>query len=241
MNLFQRVSLYHLVIVFLLSLYFLGAFKFGLQKVLWQVIPAVCATLATDAILKYVKFRRWVFSLSALISGLIIGLVAQFGEKVWVLVFIAITAMVIKFFIRWDGKHIFNPAASGLMAGLVFSSYPSWWVGGNNLWIFLIWIPILLIKQRRWAPILAFLLPLVIFNGLTILISVTMLFFISVMLIEPKTSPFDTKIGLFYGLIVVSVYLLSNFVPAAVGGFDPLIVALLIGNLGARLLQKYLV
>ena len=61
------------------------------------------------------------------------------------------------------------------------------------------------------------------------------------MLIEPKTSSFNTKIGLLYGLLVAIVYFLSGFAPAAIGGFDPLIVALLIGNLGARLLQKYLV
>lgn len=56
------------------------------------------------------------------------------------------------------------------------------------------------------------------------------------MLIEPKTSPGDVKIGLLYGLLVGILYFLF-----AQTMLDPLVTSLLVGNLGARLLQKVIV
>ncbi|MBI2039637.1 RnfABCDGE type electron transport complex subunit D [Candidatus Microgenomates bacterium] len=235
MKFISRFSLYHLVIIFLLSLYILGSFKFGMQKVFWQLTPTLVAAVATDAILKYLKLKRWVISLSAIISGLIIGLTGQFGEKSYILVVMAVTAMVIKAFVRLDGRHIFNPAGSGLLIGLLFSSFPSWWVGGENFWIYLIWLPILLYRMKRWAPMVGFLLPLVILHGLNILTSSSILFFTSVMLIEPKTSPATVKLGLVYGLVVSVGYLIiGRFFQ-----FDPFVSSLLIGNLTQRILARY--
>lgn len=243
MKFLDRVSLYHLIIIFLLSLSFLGAYSFGAEKVLWQIFPPLLAAIITDSALKYLKINRWMISPSPIITGFIIGLVGQFGESVLNLVVIAVAAMVIKAVIRWNGRHIFNPAASGLFFGLIFSSLPSWWIGGTHTWIFLFWLPILLYKQRRWAPIAGFIVPIVLFNGLTILFSAPLLFFISVMLIEPKTSPLETKTGLLYGLIVAVGYILLNnlYLNGLSGYLDVLVVSLLIGNLGARFLQKILV
>lgn len=82
----------------------------------------------------------------------------------------------------------------------------------------------------------AFLLPSLLFGGVGILTSSTTLFFISVMLIEIKTSPYQVKNGLIYGFVVavVSLILPQLGLPA-----DSLIAALLFGNLTARVLGKY--
>lgn len=235
MKFLDKISLYHLIIIFLVTLYFLGAFKFGLVKVAWQGFPPILAAIITDAVLRFFRLKRWTISQTALISGLIIGLVAQFGEAVLTLVAIATAAMIIKLLVRFNGRHIFNPAGAGLLIGfLILSSWPSWWVGGTNIWVFAIWIPILLYKQRRWAPMVGFLLPLMIINGLSILLSSSLLFFLSVMLIEPKTSPSEVRIGLVYGVVVALGYLLLGNVSLV----DPLITSLLIGNLMGRLWQK---
>ena len=236
MKILDRVSIYYLVIAFLLSLYALGTFTFGLQKVLLQGLPAVLATVTAGLILDYIELKRWTRPLTPAVTGLIIGLVAQFGESPHILVVIGTLAMVIKFLVRWDGRHIFNPAASGLFVGsLLFASYPSWWVGAEFVWIYLIWIPILLYKMKRWAPMASFLLPLGLFSSPSILTSSSVLFFTSVMLIEPKTSPEAYKLGLIYGVIVAASYL-------AIGRFfqlDPLLPSLLIGNLTQRVLARY--
>lgn len=233
----NKLSIYYLVIIFLITLLLLGILSFGITAILAQGLPAVLATVVTDSLLKYFKLKTLKFSLSALITGLIIGLTAQFGVSPWILALIGVLAILIKVFIKLDGRHIFNPAASGLLIGmLALNSYPSWWAGGNYPWIFLIWIPIMLYKMKRWAPMIGFLVPVIVFSGTSILTSVSLLFFLSVMLIEPKTSPYEVKNGLIYGIIVGVVYILLSQT-----NLDPLITSLLVGNLGARLLKKVIV
>lgn len=235
MTILDRISIYYLIIFFLLSLYVLGAFTFGLQQVLLQGLPAVLATVGAGLVLDYIELKRWTKPLTPLITGLIIGLVAQFGAKPLILAIIGISSMVIKFLVKWDGKHIFNPAAAGLLVGMFLGSYPSWWVGGENFWIYLIWIPILLYKLKRWAPMVGFLVPLTLTSGLIVITSASTLFFTSVMLIEPKTSPATVKLGLIYGVVVAGGYLIMS----RLFQFDPLILSLLIANLTWRVLAVY--
>lgn len=236
MTILNRISIYYLVIGYLLSLYFLGVFTFGLQQILLQALPVVSATVFSGLLLDYFELKRWTKPLTPLITGLILGLVAQFGASPTTLVIIGVAAMVIKFFIKWDGRHIFNPAASGLLLGMiVLQSYPSWWAGGEFVWIYLIWIPILLYKLKRWAPVVGFLAPLILTSGLTILTSSSTLFFTTVMLIEPKTSPATVKLGLVFGVVsAIAFLILGRF-----SQLDPLILSLLISNLTQRVLARY--
>lgn len=231
------MSIYHLVTAFLFLLYILGIFQFGFEKVAWQFLPPVVVTTLAGLILDYIELKRWTFPRTPFITGLIIGLIGQFGESALKLSIIGVVAMSIKFFIKWEGRHIFNPAAVGIFAGMIiFNSQPSWWVGGVSWWIFLIWIAIVIYKMKRWAPMVGFLVPVIIFSGTSILTSASLLFFSSVMLIEPKTSPYEVKNGLIYGLIVGLGYILFSQTR-----LDPLITSLLVGNLGARLLKKVIV
>ena len=237
MAILNRISVYYLVIIFLLSLYVLGAFTFGVQQVLLQGLPPVLATVTAGLILDYIELKRWTKPLTPFITGLIIGLIAQFGAPALTLIVIGILSMVIKFIVKWEGRHIFNPAGAGIVAGmLMFGSYPSWWVGGENMWIYLVWIPIMLYKMKRWAPMVGYLVPQFLTSGLIIFTSASGLFFLSVMLIEPKTSPSSVKLGLVYGLIVgVGFIVLGRF-----SNFDPLTTALLTGNLTQRVLGRYI-
>lgn len=219
------MSIYQLVTTFLLSLYVLGIFQFGLEKVLWQLLPT--------AVLALVLGRSW----QSLITGLIIGLVAQFGAEWFILVGVTLLALGLKFLIRISGHPLFNPAGLGLLLGmLIFSSYPSWWGGENVPLIFLVWIPMLIYKLRRWVPMLAFLLFLSLFNNFSLFFSGSILFFTSVMLIEPMTSPAIVKSGLVYGLVVVFVYQLA----VALNFLDPLLVGLISGNLTKVVLDRYI-
>lgn len=237
MGFLNKITIYYLVIIFLLFLYVLGIFQFGFQNVFIQFLSAVVSTTIVGAILDYIELKRWTKPITPFITGLIIGLVGRFGETPLNLALIGSSAMLIKFSLRWEGKHIFNPAASGLLVGiLLLNSLPAWWGGEGFAWPFLIWTPILLYKMKRWAPIAGFLAPVILFQGLSIITSGSLLFFLTVMLIEPKTSPFSLKTGLIYGAIVGIFYLIFSQT-----SFDPLITSLLIGNLGGRLLGKYFV
>lgn len=232
----KRFSIYYLLITFLLVLYLLGSFQFGAAKVLTQLLWPVIGATTAGIIFDFTELKRFQKPLTPFITGLIIGLVAQFGEQPLILFAIGVLSMFIKFIVKFEGRHIFNPAVGGLLAGLLFfNSAPSWWSGGENIWIFLIWIPVFLLRFKRWAPMVGFLLPVVSTGGISVLTSASALFFISVMLIEPKTSPATIKLGLIYGVVVAIGYLIiGRFLQ-----FDPFIPSLLIGNLTARVLLRY--
>lgn len=236
-SLFYKVSIYYSIIGFLLILVLFGIKDFGFGPIFWQIMPPLLATFMAGLVFDYLETKKWQITLGPIVSGLIIGLVAQFGEKALVLALIGILAMAVKFALKLYGKNIFNPAGSGLFLGmLLFSSYPAWWGGSSYPWLFYLWIPGLLLKLKRWAPIVGFLVPIVVFNGPSLILSGSLLFFLSVMLIEPMTSPVNTKAGLIYGLIVSFGYLILSQTR-----FDPLIPALLLGNFSGRLLNRYLV
>lgn len=236
-RLLDQLNIYRLLGIFLACLYLIGIFQFGFQKILWQVIPPILATVISGAIFDYLEDKKLELPITPFVSGMIIGLVAQFGETPLKLGLIGIAAMTIKFCLVLKGRRLFNPAASGLFLGMIFlSSYPSWWGGSSLPLVFLIWIPVLLYKLKRWAPIVVFLAILTLFNGAGILTSGSLLFFSFVMLIEPITSPYKTKSGLVYGFIVALGYMIiSKFFNT-----DPLIPSLLLGNLTNRVLSRYI-
>ncbi|MBI2596336.1 hypothetical protein HYW46_06405 [Candidatus Daviesbacteria bacterium] len=236
-HLFYKVSIYYSIIAFLLVLVGFGVKDFGLAKIFWQVLPPLFATILFGLLFDYLETKKWQVSLGPVVSGLIIGLVGQFGERAWVLFLIGFVAMGIKFLVKLYGRNVFNPAASGLFLGLIlFSSHPAWWGGERYPWIFYLWIPGLLFKLKRWAPMVGFLAPSALFGGLNILTSGSMLFFSSVMLIEPMTSPVKMKSGLIYGMVVAFGYLVfSKFIL-----LDPLIISLLFGNILGRVLNRRL-
>lgn len=229
------MSIYQLVTIFLLSLYFLDIFQFGIEKIFWQTLPTAVFATAMGALFIFLKQKKLLMPWQSLITGLIIGLVAEFGERWFILAGITLFALGLKFLVRLNGHPIFNPAGLGLILGMIiFASHPSWWAG-NAILIFLVWIPILLYRLRRWAPMAAFLFPLAVFDGTAILTSGSLLFFSSVMLIEPMTSPYQIKSGLIFGLVVALVYQLSVFFNL----LDPLLLGLLVGNLTKVVLDRY--
>lgn len=238
-ELFYKISIYYSIIAFLLVLVGFGLWDFGFSKVLWQVLPPLFATIISGLLFDFLETKKWQISLGPVVSGLIIGLVGQFGERVWVLILIGVLAMAVKFTLKLYGKNIFNPAGSGLLLGMVlFSSYPAWWGGSNHPWLFYLWIPGLLLKLKRWAPMIGFLIPLMLFSGFYISVSGSLLFFLSVMLIEPITSPLKIKVGLIYGVVVAFGYLILSQ-PHLQSLTDPLVPSLLLGNLLGRILGRY--
>ena len=138
----------------------------------------------------------------------------------------ALVAMLSKYVLTYNGRHIFNPAALGaVISGVVFHNYASWWLSGTYM------APIILIggflivrKMRRFSMVLIFIagyfiyrifLQHLLFAGTgnvslhTLYIDAVatpLLFFTSVMLTEPLTSPTKRNNGMVYALIVAVFY-----------------------------------
>ncbi len=75
---------------------------------------AVAASLATQAVATVLVARHHIDLRSPLITGLSLSLLLR-GDALWVPALAAVVAITSKFLIRINGKHLFNPAAFGIV------------------------------------------------------------------------------------------------------------------------------
>lgn len=164
---------------------------------------------------------------SDLISGLILALIltpATTAHDYLILAAAATVAMASKYILVFRRSHIFNPAALGAMvAGVVFHQYASWWVGTKFTTPLIVLGGVLILRKvKRFQLVLVFLAVYVLAliwtspaGGTTdsirhlILLGVTstsVLFFATIMLCEPLTSPARLNPVLIYGLLVGACY-----------------------------------
>ena len=194
----------------LLALLAMGAAHLGYKGIAAHAFLSVFSAIATELILGYLKSRRIVSVSSAFIAGMIVALVLS-PQTEWFIVMAASSiAIAQKYIIRYRDRHIFNPANFGLLAVVfIFSSHPTWWV--MEYWPFIVSAGIFICyRMRRITLPLVFLL---IFSLLFVLNNVVAglyprewllfpnMFFIFVMLIEPKTSPLNQKGLIIYGIL----------------------------------------
>ncbi len=134
------------------------------------------------------------------------------------LVLAAILAMASKYIFALGKKHLFNPAAAAaVILGLIGNPSVIWWVGTPNLLLFTLILGLLIIRKiRRFSLFFAFLFAaLVTINiyGLTlnrgiiemtseVFLSWPLIFFGTVMLTEPSTTPPTRKLQIIYGLLI---------------------------------------
>ncbi|EKD91538.1 MAG: hypothetical protein ACD_30C00002G0035 [uncultured bacterium] len=198
---------------------------------------------------------------AALVSGLIIALLADPALPFYKIILICALAMFSKNFIRVGNSHIFNPAGFGLfLGGIIFTFTVSWWgVSYQRLFpfsitsiiLFLILITpgwISAVRMKRYRIIIPFLLFysffLLLITGRfdfellsNTLIDPTALFFAIVMLPEPMTTPNKPFRQLIFGTFVAILAVIVSmpiFSDQSLGFnlvSDPLILALLLGNL----------
>ncbi|HEU5004579.1 MAG TPA: hypothetical protein VFT49_00650 [Candidatus Saccharimonadales bacterium] len=168
---------------------------------------------------------------SALISGLILTLIlspATTGSDYAILAIAAAVAMASKYVLVFRRAHIFNPAAFGaFVAGTIFSDYASWWVGSKfTLPIVAIGGILILRKIKRFSLALVFSAVYVLILILQVptgsstdtvqhlvwlgIIYTPLLFFATIMLTEPLTSPATLNPTLIYAVAVGVVYSLNR-------------------------------
>lgn len=198
---------------------------------------------------------------AAIVSGLIIGLLTNPHIAWYQIATICILAMAGKNFLRISGKHIFNPAGTGLfLSGILFHQTVSWWgvsfqaitssSSMQSLVFFIILLSPLFIsayRVQRYGGIFVFLISYAAFSlvgrALTLDLLVrtvfdpSVIFFSIVMLPEPMTSPIHLKRQVMYGVFIVLIVALLSYSTISstlsTKGLlpDPLIAALLLGNL----------
>ncbi len=127
-------------------------------------------------------------------------------------------AMVSKYIFAINRKHIFNPAAIAvLILGFLGFGNAIWWVGSTILLPFVLVMGLLVVRKiRRFSLFFSFLIAAILVstafnlkNGLAPLDSIAqvflswpVIFFGSIMLTEPQTTPPHRKLQIVYGALV---------------------------------------
>ncbi len=160
-------------------------------------------------------------AITALILFCILAPATDFNQ-VLIVAGIAILAMASKYFLAVKRKHIFNPAAiAAVIAGLAGSVQVMWWIGSVYLLPIVLVIGLLIVRKiRRFSLFFAFtitVLVIMIISGLAddtaitetlslVLLSWPLIFFGTIMLTEPLTTPPTNKLQIIYGIIVGAIF-----------------------------------
>lgn len=234
---------------------------FGLLLLLWVIAfwrnPSLSAILFPlfscflfsflDLIYNYWKSKKFYYPFSSLVSGGLLGMLIHPSQGILTLWSAVVLAFFSKHFIKMKGKHIFNPAAFGVVSVSLISGLPiSWWVtaaGGISL-ILLSLSSFILYKLKRLQISLIFLLGYFLFmtylkglsNALLLTVDGTVFLFAFIMLPEPMTSTISGFWKYGFALSVLAIIILSYLTRFSFT--DPLLIALLITNLLGRIFTK---
>jgi ferredoxin-NADP reductase/Na+-translocating ferredoxin:NAD+ oxidoreductase RnfD subunit len=192
---------------------------------------------------------------SAYITALILFFIIQpiqSSQDALLIMLVAATAMISKYLFTVNKKHIFNPAA---LAIFIFSVAGSgigiWWVATPIMLPFVIILGVLIVRKlRRWDLFLSFVVTATIvflirsfLSGVDLLSSASLfatsfpvIFFGTVMLTEPQTTPPNKTDRLIYGGIVGILFSVA-FQFGTLSATPEF--ALLIGNIYSFFVSRY--
>lgn len=213
-----------------------------LQNFYLTIYPLLGAFLfsISDVIFTYFKSKRVYLPFSAIVSGLIIGLVLDYERGLLPLLTAIVAAFMAKHFIKIKGSHIFNPAAFGMfVSSLLIQSSISWWsVITSKFYVLplIFLLPVLKRLRRLQYPIIflgGFLIYLIITTSVQsaflLIFDGSLLFFSLVMLTEPMTTKILNFWKYGYPLTVFAVYII--LITLRITRVDLLLSSLLFVNL----------
>jgi Na+-translocating ferredoxin:NAD+ oxidoreductase RnfD subunit len=214
---------------------------------LLSLLVALALTVAFEALFLFITKKKVTVTECALVTGLILGFVLTADQRNWFGVYLAAACFAIasKHIIRFNGKHIFNPAAFGIVSTMFFFNAQTAWKG-TYLWYVLLPAGLYFAyKVRKLELLLGYgVAALGIFavqalaqgNGLANIFGYLSYFFIAIMLIEPKTTPMTQAGKVAFGVIAaISIFIFNN----AGIKCDAELSGLLLANISVPVLNKW--
>jgi len=223
-NFLNKITMYRLVL-YILTVYVLTAIGLSIFQVIPHSTLDILYTLA--ALIFFCGIVNFAFAAtlkiptnveSFYITAFILALIitpAKPGTSIFFLFVVSFVAMASKYVLAYKGKLFFNPAALAVVITFfTIEQGASWWVGNAYM------LPAVLIggflilrKIQRFDFVTSFLLTSVVMltasnwtNAWSVLESYfiygPILFFTSVMLTEPSTSPPNRKLRILEGVLV---------------------------------------
>lgn len=199
-----------------------------------STLLAIVLSVCFDLVLGKLTHGHARFSLSSLVTGLLIGLIFDPTAGAVPIGVASLVASLSKHFLKLpSSKHIFNPAAFGIIsASFLFDRPVAWWGASWGIFpLFLLGIgmvPALYQLRRLWMPV-TFLTIYFISSGLRLTLDGTVFLFAFVMLPEPITSVGRGFWRYGWGILVGGLVAGLGFVRFAAA--DPLLTALLVANM----------
>jgi ferredoxin-NADP reductase/Na+-translocating ferredoxin:NAD+ oxidoreductase RnfD subunit len=224
-----KLTLYYLI--FLIGaaavLSFFGILNYNPLDILINAFLAVIAAYIANSALAKI-FNAVTNVESVFITALILSLIipVTFPLNVGFVIGASILAMVAKYLLTVQKRHLFNPAAVSVAAIALLSPEHSatWWVGTPAMLPFVLIGGLLLIRKiQREDMVFNFLMAYLIIVGLGSILATgsiatiirawqvsilnsALFFFMFVMLTEPLTSPATTKLRNYYAYVVAFLY-----------------------------------
>lgn len=195
---------------------------------------AIFLSVCLDLILGKLTRGHARFSLSSLVTGLLIGLIFDPTAGVGPIGVATLVASLSKHILKLpSSKHIFNPAAFGiLIASFLFDRPVAWWGASWGFFPLLIlsvgMLPALYQLRREWIPV-TFLVVYFFNSSLRLTLDGTVFLFAFVMLPEPITSVGRGLWRYGWGILVGVIVAVLGFFRFAAA--DPLLTALLLANI----------
>ncbi|WP_258958983.1 RnfABCDGE type electron transport complex subunit D [Paenibacillus tyrfis] len=161
----------YFILLFLISFVFAGQFFLGFFQRWDSFFASVLSAVATELLLARILLKKWIFPLSAIISGIGLSLLLS-SYLVWPYVLAAVLAIVMKYVIRIGGSHVFNPNNIAIVFLLfVLPQYavstPKQWTNGIDVMILILVLGFIAAgAAKRLDTVLAFVLSFVLFAAL---------------------------------------------------------------------------
>ena len=229
---------------------FLGLFSIYLCIVekditfLTSIIITVVSAAIFDAVITYIKTKKFLITESSIITGLIIGFVISSDNTAWINISACLLAIGSKHLIRINSRHIFNPAAFGVFAAILFLNAFTQWKGTYHWYVLVPFGLYFIWKIGKIELLLGYALTSLCLFGAQAIFQKAPLagiwgyfsyFYIFIMVIEPKTTPVRPLPKFIFGVIVAAlVFLLTNIGVK----FDAELCSLLIANTTVLFLKK---
>jgi Na+-translocating ferredoxin:NAD+ oxidoreductase RnfD subunit len=205
---------------------------------------AVVSAVAGESAFLYITSKVLRITESSIITGLIVGFVVSSDEHLWKLALTALAAILLKHVIRFQKKHLFNPAVLGIFLAIVLLHVSTQWKG-TYAWYILLPAGLYFARTIRKLEIIAGygVVALLLFGVQTAgqklplwhIFGYVSYFYIFIMIIEPKTTPMRRLGKLIFGSVVACLV----FILTEKGvRFDAELFSLLAVNAAVPLLNK---
>ncbi len=189
------------LIIYLICFAIFLALKNGDMVFLAMTAVAVFSALVTESLILYFKKEGFQITESSIITGLIVGFVLS-SDEIWLkFVFASILAILSKYLIRFQKRHLFNPAAFGIFISIILFGASTQWKG-TYLWYIVVPMGIYFTHRLRKNEVVIGYVSvfLILFGTQALFQKISLLnifgylsyFYLFIMVIEPKTTPVKT-------------------------------------------------